>query len=94
MIQWMDFVFDDLIGPVLVMDGDSTDNRRKRFVNPSIMEDANNKREAMDVASIQETGQEKRPARMVGLSGLDSAQNDMEVGRENELDSLRWRGGA
>jgi hypothetical protein len=51
------------------------------------------KGEASEVASqIQETGPEQRPARMVGLSSLDSAQPDTEVGRGNRANSMRRRG--
>jgi hypothetical protein len=45
-----------------------------------VMEDAKGKHSELLVSSIQETGQEQRPARMVGLSSLDSAQTSMEAG--------------
>jgi hypothetical protein len=76
-ILWKDFILDDVVGPILDVDFDDekeilTSCRRKRIGSPSVMEDAN--------GIIQETRQEQRPARMVGLSNLDSpAEPHMEV---------------
>jgi len=41
---------------------------------------------------IQETGQEQRPARMVGLFSLDSARSSMEAGCGAQVQTLRQRG--
>jgi hypothetical protein len=84
-ITWKDFVFDDVMGPIL-MDFESC--RGTRLGSPSVMEDAN--------GIIQETGQEQRPARMVGLSNLDSkAQSHMEVSRGHRASEIpRLRGEA
>lgn len=85
MIFWKDFILDDTIGPVLSPElfqdigeerGTLKVCRRKRLGSPSVQEDAwGMKNEAIEVASIQETRQEQRPARMVGHSSLDSYSN-------------------
>ena len=66
MILWKDFVIDDQLGPYLFCCEAGADSA-------SIMEDARD-------GQIQETRQEQQPARMVGLSSLDSsARNDRDV---------------
>ena len=72
MIRWKDFVLDDVIGPSLILDFNECRETRPGSAQ-SVMEDAK--------AHIQETRQEQRPARMVGLSSLDSSPFDMEVDR-------------
>jgi hypothetical protein len=83
-IFWKDFIFDDVLGPVLApsifesndSETDLSSCRKERFGSPSVQEDA------MGSVLIQETGQEQRPARMVGHSSLDSTlntQTHMEV---------------
>jgi len=67
--------------------------RKKRLGSQSVMEDAsgtNNKSHLCDF--IQETGQEKRPARMVGLSSLDSARFGTDAECGNRGWKLRQRG--
>jgi hypothetical protein len=80
-ILWKDFILDDEIGPCLVVGpaavvrGSSINLKyRKTWPNSSsVMEDAH---------TIQETRQEQRPARMAGLSSLDSLfGNGMEADR-------------
>lgn len=84
MIYWMDFKFDEVFGPILEIP-EKDHSRKARSGSPSVMEDA-------EGSKIQETGQKQRPARMVGLSSLDSfAQTDMEVGTGDRTD-LRRRG--
>ena len=90
MIFWKDFVLDDVTGPLLIVAAASTDEhpascRKTRLGRPNIMDDVNGN-------AIQETGQEIRPARMAGLSSLDSAQSDTEVSRGDQVASVR-RGG-
>jgi hypothetical protein len=51
---------------------------------PSVMDDANGNREANFTSQIQETGQEQRPARMVGLSSSDFAETGTEAGRRHD----------
>jgi len=58
--------------------------RRRRHGSQSIMEDA--------IGNIQETGHEQRPARMVGLFSLDSAQSSKDAGRGYRGRLLRQRG--
>jgi hypothetical protein len=86
-IIWKDFVLDDFFGPSLLVDeieqNDQTSCRTRRCGHPSVMEDA--------IGNIQETGQEQRPARMVGLSSLDSVQSGTEASR-NVQPPLRLRG--
>jgi hypothetical protein len=57
--------------------------RRSKVVNSvisiGVMEDAIGKKNKSLGDLIQETGQEQRPARMVGLSSLDSAKISMEA---------------
>jgi hypothetical protein len=61
--------------------------------NVSIMEDANKATRSYESDLIQETGQEVRPARMVGYSSLDStARSSMEAGYDDRASCL-WRGG-
>ena len=82
MIEWMDFVLDDFIGPSLKMEGQFC--RTTRTGRPVIMEDE--KRDGnivghVDLSTIQETGQVNRPARMVGSHSLDlNAQTGKEAG--------------
>ena len=76
MIVWKDFILDDVLGTFLIEREERNSKdlkvcRRGRPGNQSIMEDA---------VSIQETGQEQLPARMVGFSSLDLTKPDMEVG--------------
>jgi hypothetical protein len=86
-ITWKDFVFDDVMGPMMMdQDLDLTSCRRTRLGSPVIMED--------ETGKIQETRQEKRPARMVGCSNFDSfAEPHMDVSRGHR-DSPRQRGEA
>ncbi len=75
MITWKDFILDDKIGPSLSLPEDGAtvaNDKQSRWTQtggPSVMDDA--KGLAIDV-TIQETGQEIKPARMVGFSGLES----------------------
>ena len=65
--------------------------------NAGVMEDAMGTQNGLLRSSIQETGQEKRPARMVGYSSLDSARPSKEAGCDEggcDAGLLRWRGGA
>jgi hypothetical protein len=67
--------------------------RKKRPRTSSVMEDA----EGINTGSpqcgpIQETGQEQRPARMVGLSSLDSAYSSKDAGWDCEGQLFRPRG--
>ena len=84
---------DDNFGPLLNFENeDPSDSRRMRFGSPSIRKDANSSNGVQDSTRlIQETRQEKRPARMVGLSGLDSASEDMDVRVSNRTLILRSR---
>ncbi len=61
--------------------------RGRRLEVNCVMEDAKGKKtEPFKNGYIQETGHEQRPARMVGLLSLDSAQSSMEAGVGS-----RWR---
>lgn len=94
MIYWKDFELNTTFGPLLVLDKkDKKDNkedrknRETRIGSPhsSVMEDAQSGYTwASHDALIQETGQKQRPARMVGLSSLDSATPRMDAGRDVE----------
>ena len=95
MIFWKDFVLDEVIGPVIdpsLLDGVSdpvpTSCRRKRLGSPNVKDDVRG-------VSFQETGQEQRPARMVGLSSLDSesARDHMDVNRSDRAKFLRHQRG-
>ena len=72
--------------------------REKRLGSPDVMEDAGPSTWEIvqdgtpESVSIQETRQEQRPARMVGLSSLDFAQTGMEAGGGNRAQSQRRRG--
>jgi hypothetical protein len=93
-IFWKDFILDDVVGPILADVGSKDDKdykvcRRTRLGSPSVMEDARGN-------TIQETGQEQRPARMAGLSSLDSsttAQTHTDVSRGDRVDIQRHRRG-
>ncbi len=92
MITWMDFVFDDVVGPVLAVPDGDLESRGTRHGRPSVMDDAG-KKGVVNPTSFQETRQEQRPARMAGLSGLDSiARTDMEVGGSDRTRNPRRRG--
>jgi len=86
-ITWKDFIFDEVIGPYLDVD---LSCRKAKLGDPCIREDATGKKETPESVSIQETGQEQRPARMVGLSSSEDTQSAMEGGRDNR-DLLRRR---
>ena len=58
----------------------------------SIMEDAGKQKRSSKEGPIQETGQEVRPARMVGYSSLDSAKSGKDAGY-NDCAYLLWRRG-
>ena len=58
----------------------------------SIMEDAGKQKRSLEDDLIQETGQEVRPARMVGYSSLDSAKSSMDAGYDDR-GYLLWRRG-
>lgn len=87
-------MLDDRFGPLLINSAEEgaqslsadTSSRKVRMGCSGVMEDAGGEQ-------IQETGQERRPARMVGKSSLDSSQARMEAGR-SEPTSLRQRGEA
>lgn len=102
MIRWNDFVMDDVCGPVLAFagaeEGTMKVSRGKRLGSPSVMEDAG--KIALG-KQIQETGQELRPARMVGHSASDSfktrmseTRTGMEAGRGDQAVFSRRRGEA
>ena len=94
MILWKDFILDDFVGPVLAnIENEPAPKscRRKRFGSPSVMEDAMGaKTETSEYVSIQETRQERWPARMVGFSSLDSASSGMEAGEGYRV-SISWK---
>lgn len=95
MITWTDFVLDDVIGPSLAIRPAQGEGSRWTQAGDglSVMEDARSL--AVDVP-IQETGQEQRPARMVGSTGLDSKhagiRTGMEAGQDSQTASIRQRG--
>ncbi len=72
MIYWQDFLIDFTTGPILRLEETQGEEGLRRVRTqrnnptgkPEIKEDNS-------VSLIQETGQEKRPARMVGSSSLD-----------------------
>jgi hypothetical protein len=91
-ITWKDFILDDVVGPIMndaiFESSDLSCRVTSRLGSPIVMEDV--------TGAIQETGQEQRPARMVGLSHLDSCtEPHMEVSSEDQaLESPRLRGEA
>ena len=99
MILWKDFVLDGAVGPLLTFPEEllelcDTECREKRLGSPSVMEDAIGTNEMPEGISIQETRQEQRPARMVGLSSLDFVQTGKEASRSNRAQPSRRRGDA
>jgi hypothetical protein len=87
-IFWKDFVFDQFLGPHLVLpDEDRSRKTPGMGASQSIKEDAIEQSE-----DIRETGQEQQPARMVGLSGSDSNRSSMEADSDQLSRLLRWRG--
>jgi len=89
-IYWKDFILDENFGPILEVPGPEivlTSCRVSRLGRPKNQDDSN--------GEIQETGQEQRPARMVGLSSLDSqksAESHMDVDRSDRQELMRRRG--
>jgi hypothetical protein len=67
--------------------------RRSENESRSVREDPRGKKELRSRDSIQETGQEQRPARMVGLSSLESPLFSMEAD-DNQIQLSRQRGAA
>ncbi len=74
MILWNDFILDDVLGPTLRVP--ESCREEKRFGDLSVRMNAE--------GNIQETRQEQRPARMVGLSSHDSAQADRMSAGQNQ----------
>ena len=77
MIVWKDFILDENMGALLLVpDTVEVDCRKERpgQCSAGVMDDAK---------KIQETGQEKRLARMAGHSSLDSKPG-MEAGRATD----------
>ena len=66
----------DNLGPSLERFPTQACRMEMRLGRPHVSDDVRAKQ-------IQETGQEQRPARMVGPSYSDSARTDMEVGRSD-----------
>jgi hypothetical protein len=88
-ICWNDFILDDVLGPVLNV-GDETSYASCRVGARIGRPSARNGTEVVN--QIQETRQEQRPARMVGLSELDSNRHeDMEVDRCDQAPQTRPR---
>ncbi len=85
MITWNDFVLDERIGPLLSieLEEEATQSRRTRLGSPGIMDDARD-------TQIQETRQEKAPARMAGSASLDSLTYGKEANRAY-LAASEWR---
>ncbi|MEK6704686.1 MAG: hypothetical protein AABZ06_02765 [Bdellovibrionota bacterium] len=97
MIYWKDFILDDFIGPTLVVDLKQPQHKKRNrgapLANQSIMEDAAEQIEATRCASVQETRQSQRPARMVGISDLAFTQTGMDASRDSRARSKRRMGG-
>jgi len=94
-IYWKDFIMDDVMGAHFAPDFENVSIqvcRKTVAVRACVMDDAKDgyTNEAPECASIQETRQEHEPARMVGLSSLDSARAGMEAGRSGR-NGLRQR---
>jgi hypothetical protein len=66
--------------------------RRRRLENWSVMEDARDRSKESLGDSIQETGHEQQPARMVGYFSLESVQSSKEAGRDKRVRLLRREG--
>ena len=77
MIYWNDFIFDEILGPILAMPEERPQGNRitVRSGDTDARNGASGNKQVLSI-SIQETRQEQRPARMVGLSSHDSAQVD------------------
>ncbi len=86
MILWMDFILDDKFGPLLSIDSSGVGTKDGADV-VSVMEDGRSNH-------IQETGQERRPARMAGKSSSAfNAASRMDAGIASAPQSLS-KGGA
>jgi hypothetical protein len=84
-ITWKDFILDDFFGPTLVVPESSDEDCRETRLGSasSIKEDARSKR-------IQETRQEQRPARMVGLGlGSSTLCSGKEANRSSPI-AISW----
>ena len=90
MIRWKDFVLDSDFGAQLDVEfeGVIQVNRGRRIGGPSVKDDASR-------IKIQETRQERLPARMVGSSSLDDEiLASTDAGRDHRLELSRKRGEA
>ncbi len=94
MIRWTDYVFDKVLGPVLdVPEPGVKVCQEELLAHNRITEDANGKTASQKCEAIQETGQEQRPARMVGLSSSDlPSRAGMEASRGTRA-KFPWRRG-
>ena len=99
MITWGDFILDDVVGPILalpeeIMGASSSSCREERLGSPDARNGASGKQKGVLSTQIQETRQEKQPARMVGSSSHDSAQVDrMSAGSDRANFNSRLQGG-
>ena len=77
MILWNDFILDSELGPILALPEERRSGNRitVRSGDTDARKGASGKK-IVHSTYIQETRQEQRPARMVGPSSHDSAQED------------------
>lgn len=83
-LRWLDFEMDSFFGPLLDVPGEENKFRKVRFARPSVMDDA------VELKSLQETGQEQWPARMAGLPDSESNSDlSIEARRVERIVPLR-----
>jgi hypothetical protein len=81
MIVWKDFIFDEVLGPLLECP-QLEPGSRSFDDRTSVMEDA----EIANVDNVQEARREQRPARMVGTVSLDSNLTGREACRTESIE--------
>lgn len=91
MIQWKDFIFDDVLGPVL-MEQALVNFRVAQEAVVEIKEDARAAARALGSARFQEARQGQQPARMAGSSSLTAVQSG-EDATHAASKAMRIRGG-
>lgn len=88
MIFWNGFVMDEVLGPLLSIEHWDESFRRSGETRAR-GQDGRSSSGAQGCASIQETRQGQRPARMVGYQAIDSEQSRMDADERAHLYASR-----
>ncbi len=91
MIFWKDFILDDEFGPTLLVNekrGELTKEGLTGVCDREVSRAVEKHQDDARAKKIQETGQEQRPARMVGLPSSESSASQPRTGALSDSNSL------